>query len=255
MRDALNGTKGFDLVYILVPLVNLFKGELSKSADDKKKAEYVYGVPFSCRPEERETNTTETQVQPKMKMKMSGAVKSITNNRSCIKIEDCIHFQIHFDHFDIDEELQSGGSNLHDEEQQLQTASCKTGTETETKSLVPVIDTDNYDDKKIAIKLAKALQYSFDQLMNPDADDNEGHQKKAISDCLQPMLQFGGYDYKINGEDPDFEFIHKQTSDAKKKNGVIMCGEVKEVFWDMDISSTVEELSALTEVCMDWKNG
>ena len=91
VRDALNGIRGFDFAYILGPLANLFECELSKSADDDDKAKYVYGVPFFCRPEE--------ETEEKGHTRMSGDVTNA--DRTSIKIEECIHYQIHFDHFDV----------------------------------------------------------------------------------------------------------------------------------------------------------
>ena len=125
VQDTLNEIRRFNFALILVPLANFFEGELLNCKDGKTKAEYVYGVPLFCCPEETETP----------KMKMSCAVKSIIN-RTCIKIKKCIHFDIYFEHFIVDEELKS----LND---------------------FPVINTDNYNEEDISLVLADAVRESF----------------------------------------------------------------------------------------------
>jgi len=216
LRDALNGISRFVFPpQLAVALYNMFLAKLSNYVDENEKAKYVCSIPFFCGQEVKPKETAQ--------MKMSGAAQSVT--RTCTEIKNCIHFQIHFGHFDVDKELQSGVSNLYDEEQ-LQTTNRETRTETETESLVPVIEKDNYGDEEIAEALASSLQYSFRQLKDKNA--NESVQKEAILNCLQPMLQFCGYDYKIE-EHPDFGFIHKQTLGAKNENSVILWCEAKKV--------------------------
>lgn len=163
VRDALNGIiEKSDFPWELVnALVDIFKDKLSNCRDDDAKAKYLYDVPFFCRTEE-----TTTRHFPRM----SGGVTSIIE-RACFK--EFVHFEIYFDQFDVDEELNSlrGG-----------------GSQTQT-----VIDRKIYKDKEILATLAITLMKSFELFQKMGAKEL-AQQTEHLMIVVQPMLKICGYD-------------------------------------------------------------
>ena len=95
VRDALQGIRNFDFYLIGLCLIKFFKGELS-GKNDSEKIEYVYDVPFFCR-------TREMEMPAKSNMRSRRMPVDVTSiERACLK--KFIHFQIHFDQFDVNEE-------------------------------------------------------------------------------------------------------------------------------------------------------
>lgn len=197
VRDTLNGiiNKSDFPLKLVIALADIFKDKLSNCRDDDAKAKYLYDVPFFCRPEE-----TTTRHLPQM----SGCVTSI--KRACFK--EFIHFEIYFDRFDVDEELNSldGG-----------------GSQTQT-----VIDRKIYKDKEISAILAKTLMKSFELFQEMGA--KELAQTEHVMIVLQPMLKICGYDCNSNHH-PDFQFTrHDENENASSKEKmIIMHGEAKQV--------------------------
>lgn len=199
VRDTLNGiNKKSDFPLKLVnALADIFKDKLSNCRDDDAKAKYLYDVPLFCRPEE--TTTTQCSHLPRM----SGGVTSI--KRACFK--EFIHFEIYFDRFDVDEELNSLGGG---------------GSQTQT-----VIDRKIYEDKDISEALAMTLMESFKLFQKMGA--NEQAQTEHVMIVLQPMLKICGYDCSSNHH-PDFQFTrHDENENASSKEKIIMHGEAKQV--------------------------
>ena len=145
VRDALKGIRDFDFVELNYGLINFFEGELSGKEDVSDKSEYVYDVPFFCRPREKK----KPAIKGKISEKMAVNVTRTSVERYCLK--KFIHFQIHFDLFDVNAELESVKSD-------------------------PVIDVGKHSDTWIACKLTNSLHSSFKGLTGKN--DNERKQKE-----------------------------------------------------------------------------
>ena len=149
VRDALNEISDFGFFHmnLLLPLRDIFISELSNCGDDDDaKAKYLYGVPFFCRPEETEATTKNNRHDAKMS---GGVTTSTTRVQACFK--ESIHFQIYFDHFDVDKELNLGvdGSDLQN---------------SQTKTVI---------DGNVSEKFAEALRESFKRFRKRDIQEFE----------------------------------------------------------------------------------